>query len=258
VQGKTGPLDKQPWSEAEPPRGPVEGAFLGRALLGESIAPFRLLKAPLCVLPVLGQELLNSHSATDAGFRSLAAWLRYIEDKWAEHAAKRMDGQLRMTLLQRIDHMRGLSAQLPTPSVRVVYAASGIQPAATVVADCAAIAEHATYWAPVRTTDEGRYLVAILNSETTRKRIEHAQPKGQGGARHFDNLIWELPIPEFTARNPLHRDLARAAVVAERVAVSVALTEGAYFTHQRRTIRDALTQDGVASRIDQLVARLLG
>lgn len=84
------------------------------------------------------------------------------------------------------------------------------------------------------------------------------QPRGQGGARHLDTLIWELPIPEYDARNPLHRDLAMRAVEAERVAAAVPLREGAYFITQRRAIRDALAAAGIAARIDAVVARLPG
>ena len=83
------------------------------------------------------------------------------------------------------------------------------------------------------------------------------QPKGQGGARHFDNLIWELPIPEYDRRIRLHRDLAAAGAEAEQVAASVPLDLAAHFTRQRRAIRDALIADGIARRIDALVARLL-
>lgn len=257
VHGKTGPLDKRPWSTVEPPSGPVEAEFLRLVLLGESIAPFRVLTAATCVVPVRGREVLDSRSAADAGFRHLAAWLRDTEAKWAANASRRVDGTPRMTLRQRLDHMRGLSAQLPTPATRVVYAASGIQPAAVMVHDCEAVVEHAAYWAPTRSLAEGRYLTAVLNSETARALGEDAQPKGQGGARHFDNLIWELPIPEYDRRIELHRVLAAAAATAERVAAAVALPQGAYFTRQRRAIRDALAAHGIAREIETLVARLL-
>ena len=105
--------------------------------------------------------------------------------------------------------------------------------------------------------EEARYLSAILNSETVRVLIEPMQPKGQGGARHFDNLVWELPIPEFRRTNALHHQLEVAAATAEAVATTVALSETAHFTRQRRAIRDALIGDGIAGTIDKLVARLL-
>jgi hypothetical protein len=257
VRGKTGPLDKRPWSTVEPPTGPVEAEFLRPVLLGESIAPFRVLGAATCVVPVHEREILDSHSAADAGFRHLAAWLRDAEAKWAANASKRVDGTTRMTLRQQLDHMRKLSAQLSTLATRVVYAASGILPAAVIVNDRGAIVEHAAYWAPARNLAEGRYLTAILNSETARALGEDAQPKGQGGARHFDNLIWELPIPEYDRRIELHRDLAAAAATAERVAAAVDLPQGVYFTRQRRAIRDALVAHGIGGEIEALVARLL-
>ena len=100
-------------------------------------------------------------------------------------------------------------------------------------------------------------MIAILNSTASQARVAQMQPKGQGGARHFDNLIWELKIPEYDRREKLHRDLAAEAARAEKVAAAVALPEAAHFTRQRRAIRDALIANGVAGRIDTLVAQLL-
>jgi len=82
------------------------------------------------------------------------------------------------------------------------------------------------------------------------------QSRGWRDPRDFDNLVWELPIPEFDHRQPLHRELADAAE-AERVAGLVPLREGAHFMRQRRAIRDALAEHGVASKIDRLVTQLL-
>ena len=78
------------------------------------------------------------------------------------------------------------------------------------------------------------------------------QPRGWRDPRDFDNLVWELPIPEFDRRQALHRELADAAAEAERVAALVPLREGAHFMRQRRAIRDALAYHGVASKIDTL------
>lgn len=66
-----------------------------------------------------------------------------------------------------------------------------------------------------------------------------------------------MPIPEYDRRVDLHRDLAAAAAVAERVAAAVPLKEGAYFTRRRRAIRDALAAHGIAGQIEALVTRLL-
>ena len=153
--------------------------------------------------------------------------------------------------------MRLLSIQLPARATRVAYAKAGILFAAAILADTHVLVDHMAYWASVRSMGEARFLCAILNSETARLRIAPMQAKGQGGARHFDNLVWELPIPDYDKRNPLHRDLEAAAADAERVAAAVTLDPSAYFTRRRRAIRDALIEHGVAGRIDALVARLL-
>jgi hypothetical protein len=83
------------------------------------------------------------------------------------------------------------------------------------------------------------------------------QPRGWRDPRHFDNLVWELAIPEYDRRQALHVELADAAARAEPVAAAVALQEGAHFMRQRRAIRDALAEDGIAATIDGLVNRLL-
>ena len=82
VVGRAGPLDKRPWSTVEPPRGPVEAEFLRPLALGESMAPFRMLKTVTAVIPMRNGKLLDSVAAREAGARNLAAWLADIEGKW--------------------------------------------------------------------------------------------------------------------------------------------------------------------------------
>ena len=113
------------------------------------------------------------------------------------------------------------------------------------------------YWAKVETEQEGRYLLAILNSETTRQRAAHLQSRGQWGARDFDKVILSLPIPRFDASNKLHAQLAKAAAHSEEVASAVQLTEGMHFVKARQLIRAALNEDGAAQTIDKLVTKLL-
>jgi hypothetical protein len=91
-----------------------------------------------------------------------------------------------------------------------------------------------------------------------RDRIAAMQSKGQGGARHFDNLFWELPIPEFSRRDARHRALAALGARAEQVAAAVALDGAAHFTRQRRAIRDALLAEGVQAELDAAALALIG
>ena len=69
--------------------------------------------------------------------------------------------------------------------------------------------------------------------------------------------MFTLPIPRFDATVTLHNDLAAAAAEAERIAAAFELPETAKFQRARKLIRDALADAGIASRVDDLVARLL-
>ena len=123
--------------------------------------------------------------------------------------------------------------------------------------DPEAVVEHKLYWHAPESESEGLYLLAVLNSETARSRAQHLQSRGQWGARDFDKVLLSLPIPKFDAATALHGELADAAATAQAVANGVELREGKYFVSARGLIRDALRDDGVAERIDGLVARLL-
>jgi hypothetical protein len=258
MQGRAGNLDKFPWTTVEPPRGPVEVQFLRQLVLGETIVPFRLLATVTAVIPLDGLKLLNSATASDAGYRHLAAWLRDVEGKWAAHSSKRADGRSTMTLLERIDHMRTLSYQAGQPTIRVVYTKAGTRLSAARIAADEALVDHKAYWASARSPDEAAYLIAVINSAAVLAKISDLQSYGEAGThRDFDNLVWTLPIPEYDETDPLHRDLATAAAHAETVAAAVEFTDSQHFTAKRRAIRAALVADGVAAEMETMVDALL-
>jgi hypothetical protein len=68
--------------------------------------------------------------------------------------------------------------------------------------------------------------------------------------------MFNLPIPRFNPRDPLHNAIAEAAREAETIAARVPMPENTKFQRARGLIRAALTETGVAQRIDALVARL--
>lgn len=253
VESRTSNLEKPPWRDLPPLRGPVEKEFLRPLYLGESIAPYRLLTPALAVIPweESSGRLLGAAAAQAGGYPRLARWMADAERLWDAH--KRSE----MTFVEQLDYYGKLTAQLPPKPLRVLYAKAGTLPAAALLTDQTALVDHKLYWAVAQKPDEARYLMAILNSETARKRIAHLQSRGQWGARDFDKVMFEQPIPRFDPKVSLHRELAGAAVEAERVAAAVPLKEGTHFVRARRMIREALKEVGVADRIDQLVAKLL-
>lgn len=253
VRGRTGNQDKKPWKELVPPQGPVDKEFLRPALLGESIAPFRLLGMPLAVIPWDNErgELMDAGKAIQRGYLRLTRWLESTEELWEKHKRSAM------THLERIDYHGELSCQFPVAPIRIVYAASGTNPAACVVQNSNCVFEHKLYWAKPENLKEARYLCGVLNSETLRNEVAQFQSQGQWGARDFDKYVFNLPIPRFDKDNALHQRLARAAGTAERVANNVPLKESEYFVTTRKRIRAALAEDGVAERLEELVAKLL-
>jgi len=257
MHGRAGSLDNYPWTTVEPPRGPVEVQFLRQIVLGETIAPYRLLETVTAVIPLHGSAVMDSKAANEAGFRHIAAWLRYCEAAWAEYSNKNTAGQPRMTLTAQIDHLRKLSGQSGPPTIRVFYTKSGTRLSAASIAAGDALVDHKAYWTSVRSSAEAAYLIAILNSAAVLAKVTDLQPHGQRDKRDFDNLVWTLPIPEYDDTDQVHRDLAAAAVRAEMVAAGVDLTKARHFTAKRRVIRDALIADGVARDIEGLVDAIL-
>jgi hypothetical protein len=162
-----------------------------------------------------------------------------------------------LSLIEQFDYFGKLGSQFPIPKYRVVYAASGTLAAAALLRSSNAVIEHALYWSGVSTLQEGRYLCGLFNSEAVRKRVERAQSRGQWGARHFDKVVFNLPIPVFDSKIALHVELASAAEDAEKLAAKVELPDGVKFQRARKLVRDALVAADISRRIDALVGKLL-
>ena len=253
IRGRTGNQDKAPWKTLEPPDGTVEAAFLRPALLGESIAPFRVLAPRQAVVPwdAERQELMEAADASGRGYPRLARWLRRTEALWERHKGSDL------SLLEQHDYYGKLSRQFPIAPIRVVYTKAGTNLAAATVRDEKAVIDHKLYWTAVETPDEACYLCGLLNSEALRAGVEPYQSQGQWGARDFDKYVFNLSFPRFDAGEALHRRLADAARTAAEVANLVPAKEAEHFTRARRRIRAALADHGVAARLESLAAELL-
>lgn len=253
VRGRTSKHDKKPWKFVDPLEGPVEAEFLRPVYLGESIAPYRVLDHATGIVPWNANAgVIDSAGAYNIGKRLLAEWLEKAENLWSRA------GQANMSFKDQIDYYGKLSAQFPIATMRIAYAKSGTQPAAAIVADDTAVIDNRLYYMPVQTPAEGRFLTSILNSETARAAAEHWQSEGQWGKRDFDKAVFNLPIPIYDAKIELHRNLAAAAARAEQIAALVEVKEGEHFTRTRKRIRQALIENGVAGKIEAMVAALIG
>ncbi|MBI1418774.1 MAG: N-6 DNA methylase [Limimaricola sp.] len=250
VRGRVTSNDKKPWKEVEPVSGSIEARFLRPTLLGESIVPFAVINPFEAVIPEENGTILDSDAARVRGHRYLAEWMRQAEAKFDEHGTKKR------TFVEQLDYSAQLSSQFPQSGIRVVYAASGTNPACCIVREECVI-EHILYWGAFDTEDEAHYLTAILNSETVRARAEQWQSMGLFGARHFDKVAFNLPIARFAAGNDLHRAISDAGAEAETHVTALAGLADQHFGSARRQVRDSLTEAGISGRIDALVARLL-
>ena len=243
--------EKKPWKDATSVEANVEMEFIKPILFGESILPYRVFRPFEGVVPVTSAgEVLNSGAAANRGFTGLHAWMQAAEATWDQYRTSSE------SLAEQFNHHGKLASQFPIPRLRMVYAKAGTLPAACLVRD-EAIIDHMLYRTSPRSESEAHYLSAILNSETSRARVAAMQSRGQWGARHFDKVMFNLPIPHFDPSQSLHNELAGAAAEAEQIASAVELPETVKFQRARKLIRDALTDSGVAPRIDELVAQLL-
>jgi SAM-dependent methyltransferase len=196
VESRRNSQEKQPWKSLSGIENRLETEFLHPVLLGESILPYRVFKPVEGVVPVTAKgEVFDAATAANRGFDGLHGWMRKAESMWSANAESRT-----MTLVQRWNYHNELGAQFPIGKLRVVYAASGTNPAASIIRDGKTVVEHKLYWSVVETEGEARYLAAILNCETARKRVESYQSRGQWGARDFDKVIFNLPIHGSTRR----------------------------------------------------------
>jgi SAM-dependent methyltransferase len=255
VISRRGSAEKEPWKSQPSIEHSVEANFLKPVLLGESILPFRVFCAFEGVVPVDGTKVLDSLAAANPkrGYEKLAGWLRQAEAAWDNNKAE----ATALTWTDQQDYNGKLSSQFPLAPLRLVYAKSGTLPAACAIRNDQAVIDHMLYWTTPVDEAEATYLMAILNSDCAREQAARFQARGQFGARHFDKVMFNLPIPLFDAKSSLHQDLARAGAHAEKVAGMVELVDGERFQRARKRVRDALAEEGVGGEIEKLVEKLL-
>jgi hypothetical protein len=246
-------MEKPPWKTLDSVEGAVEGRFLREAMLGEHVLPFRLRERALSVIPEVDDKILGVDDPEIEEHQGLREWLEQTSGVWdAERTSKRNS----MSLSNRLDYHRNLSAQFPIPKCRVLYTKSGMHVSAMWTRGTEVI-ENTLYWAPVSYLTEARFLVAVLNSTIVTQGVRPMMSCGHN-PRHIDKYVWRLPIPAYSSANPVHQRLVELSELAEKEIAALDLQEGEKkFPWQRQEIRSYLTQSDVGQEIESLVEALL-
>lgn len=253
VQSARSRLEKAPWRNLLSLQGVVEERFLWPVLLGSTVVPYRTLDPWGAVLPLDGQGHLLGDASLDLGdYPGLAAWWQRAAELWEMHKS---EGS-RLSLRQQLNYQSKLTNQFPQTGERIVYSKSGTTIAAARI-EPSVLVENSLYWARIASAEEGRYLVAVLNSATLMGLVAPLQSVGQFGRRHIDKYVFAIPFPLFDPGDDLHHEIAAAAAEAETVAMGVDLSMGLGFQRARKLVRTGLGETGVAQRIEGLVGELL-
>ena len=269
--------------ERKMPLLPVEKEFVYGVLTSAEVMPFCHLPPSIAVLPILptgsGYTIVKREEAQRRGYTKLAKWLEEAEKVWNEVRGGKAG---RMSIYERLDYQRGLTAQSPRAKLKVVYLRSGTNLAAAIV-DVektlkenpllnGVIVESTLYHYETNDINEAYYLVAILNSSILDQLIKPMQSRGKFGERDIHKKPLEFPIPKYNPDNEIHKCLSelgkKASEIAQRL-LPLILSQHGYdkklaergvlmpqeVATVRREIRESLKD--LIQQIDDLVVELL-
>lgn len=206
---------KPPWKDFIL-KNQINTNFIFRTAIAKSILPFQLVNPVLVALPIeietIGKKkqikLLDSEKIASSGdFRS-AEYFRKAETLWEKH---RTEKNKRIAISNYLNWQNKLSDQNLNMRYIVLYNASAKDANAVVVNrkqfDFEFIVESAAYSYMTDNQNEAIYLCTFLNSNYANEKIKSFQATGLFGERHVHKAILQIPLPEYTERNPLHEEL---------------------------------------------------
>ncbi len=274
-QTQLGYDERHPWVETdrraeqtakEPYRvkfdGNVESQFIYRTLVSTDLVPFGHVGLRQAVLPMMAQRdryaMLKAEEARDRGYVNLASWLQRAEAQWKKRRGGKAGG---MTIYERLDRYRGLTAQNPKAGYRVVY--PDVQRIATccvVKVEPDMVIDYTNYFAETSVKEEAWYTCAVLNSSEVDVALASMRRRDQRTHPHVTKKVLELPIPEFNAEDKEHEALARLGAECGKK-VEDWIREGKAGKVKsigkiRSMIREMLKEE--LGEIDKLVRRVLG
>ena len=252
VQSERRSAENAPWKFLPAMKGVVESEFVRPTLLGENVLPYRILAPREAVLPIEGDQLLDSSNPHIDLYPGLAEWWGQAEQLWNEHRTSD-----RFTLHERLDFRRGLSEQLPPGPLRLVYGASGMHVVAALVEMPNVVIEHGLYWGTVTSHAEGWYLCAILNCPELTQLVRPLMSYGKD-ERHIDKYVWELPIPLYDPATPAHQRLSTLGQQEAQLVAALELNEQGNFVTLRQDVRETLAAGSAAQEVADIVTEMLG
>ncbi len=244
--------EKSPWKDLPALEQVLEQRFIRRIHLGETLMPFRLLEPWRAVVPFWNGAVLGLASEELDDHPGLAQWWRKAEGVWV--ANRRATTTL--SLAEQIDYQSKLTIQHPPAPFRVIYSGRGSRVAAAVESDTTTLIDHALYWAPVASEEEGLYLSSLLNSDVLHLRTEAYYSRGLLGARNIHKAAFGVPIPVFDPELALHTELVSIARKCSEVVAALVLTARRTGPN-RKMCRDALTASGMMDALNSVVDRLI-
>ena len=274
VNPRRGSQDKQPWRNldlAAITGQTIETQHVFDVHLGETLVPYTILDPLKAVLPLKPTDTGLPADNKGVGGVRLGGLGQRMRDRW--QTASRLWEENRaaankLRLLERLDYYGNLSAQLEwqrNPGerpVRVVYNQSGAPTAALLQGD-ETIVDYKLFWIACKDTQEGNYLLAIINSDALHMMVTPLMSKGQFGARDLEKHLWKLPIPEFDLSQPLHIAVSEAGgAAAAGAARQLAQLRGARghnvsVTIARRELRKWLRKSVEGQAVETNVKALL-
>lgn len=251
--------------------GEVEETFLFKTLLGDDLLPFGARRFRTVALPILAEgarlRIVNAESLLDLGWTRMAAWVAEAERIWTE---VRGDKAAKMSVTQRLDHVRGLTAQRLSTRYRVLYPNFQRSSVACVTdsnsPEAASfpprfVTDTALYCCETEDAGEAHYLCAVLNSHV----VDHALgPLRRGNQAAHPNVHKKLfdvmPIPLFDSGDALHARLSElGATCAARVRESIRMGDPIVLGNigvARRDVRTLICDE--LAEIDSLTAAFIG
>ena len=259
-------------------KGQVEARFLYTTLLGEDVFPFGYRTPRIVALPIQPSgseyELWDTDQLRVRGFLKMYKWMQYLESEWERQRGVKAE---KLTLCERLNYSRGLTAQNPQarylvlyPDIQRISCALVIEPQQVVqeviqreqgVPINGFVVESVLYYCETNDAGEAYYLAAVLNAPEIDRRLGGLRQRQQKSHPHVAKKIFDVaPIPLYDPSDATHRRLAELGEACTH-RVQGATASGALNLQQqvatlRKAVRALLAEP--LQEIDQLVQSLFG